>query len=73
MDEEEIRDLLGDPDEVGWGGMTSRVWKCSRCGLVHMFRSLVRPPAPCSNCAGIAFERLSGRGKDPLASQQMRA
>ncbi len=58
MTEQDVIDLLGEPDAVmpAGRGMTSAAWLCSTCKRLHEFDTPVRPPAPCE-CGGIAFEK----------------
>lgn len=58
MTEQDVVDLLGEPDAVlpAGSGMTSTAWLCSACNRLHEFDEPIRPPAPC-DCGGIAFEK----------------
>lgn len=57
MDEKDLIDWLGEPDEIVAGSPRSRAWFCSTCCKLHTFPEPVECPAPCSECGGIFFER----------------
>ena len=57
MNEDDVIDLLGEPDRVlpAGGGMTSNAWECLKCSTLTTYDTLVKIPAPCSVCGGISF------------------
>ena len=57
MDEKEVRDLPGPPDEIVSRAerMRARMWQCSHCGEIVLSAEPVTNPAPCKRCGGIAF------------------
>lgn len=59
MNKEDVIAKLGEPDRIlpRGQGMVSTKWFCSTCCKIHTFPEPVRPPAPCSDCGGIAFEK----------------
>jgi hypothetical protein len=58
MDERDVIDRLGLPDEIGRRAdrMRSRSWTCSACQEVVTSPEPIAVPAPCKRCGGIAFE-----------------
>lgn len=55
MNEQDIIDAIGPPDEVDDETMKAVDWKCSHCGRHYVFDMPVQAPAPCA-CASIFFE-----------------
>ena len=58
MDEKEIIELLGQPNKIvsRRERMRSRVWLCSKCGIVTTSPEPIHCPALCARCGGIFFE-----------------
>jgi len=60
MDERDVIDRLGPPDEIVGRDdrMRSRAWVCSECRQIVASPTPMPVPAPCALCGGIAFETL---------------
>jgi hypothetical protein len=60
MDEKDVIDRLGPPDEIvsREDRMRSRAWVCSTCRKLVTSPTPIPVPAPCSLCHGIAFEAI---------------
>ena len=61
MNQKDVIGMLGEPDRIlpPGRGMISTLWSCSTCRKLHSFAYPVRPPSPCDDCGGIAFEKRS--------------
>lgn len=61
MNEADIIELLGEPDEVLTRGsprrMVSVAWKCAGCGCDYFFDAPVAIPGPCT-CGSIGFLKI---------------
>lgn len=59
MNKLDVIDKLGMPDKIIPRSqmMRSAAWLCSTCGRVHRSDEPVPPPAPCTECKGIFFEK----------------
>ena len=60
MDERDVVDRLGPPDEIVGrkDRMRSRAWVCSTCTAVVRSKEPIPIPAPCPVCRGIVFETV---------------
>jgi predicted RNA-binding Zn-ribbon protein involved in translation (DUF1610 family) len=58
MNEKDVVELLGPPDEIVGRGdrMRSRAWKCSTCITVFEAVEPITAPAPCPKCGEVIFE-----------------
>ncbi|HZJ98790.1 MAG TPA: hypothetical protein VFC79_02220 [Tissierellaceae bacterium] len=54
-----IRFMKRFPDKITTARMVSKTWKCSTCLTEFKQNKEVVIPAPCKNCGGIFFEKLS--------------
>jgi hypothetical protein len=58
MDEHQVIDLLGEPDEINNERILSLSWRCWLCDTVYEFAEPVKAPAPCERCGCIGFETI---------------
>jgi hypothetical protein len=60
MDEKDVVERLGPPDEIVGREdlMRSRSWLCSTCRTVTTTVEPLPNPAPCAKCGGIFFETV---------------
>jgi hypothetical protein len=67
MDEKEVIERLGLPDEIVGpeDRMRSNAWICFTCGETTISPEPIPCPAPCERCRGIMFETWRPPGPEP--------